>query len=342
MPRNHQEGIEETTNRLSRRAFLRGTLALGAAAGAAGVLAACGDGASNNTTAPAPTSTTLAQANLPTNTPMLPTATAVPPTQTPVPSTATPVPASPTPALAAADVTATITAIRQRSNVTILCYHRIREWDPDYNDDTKQATVLPKDFDDQMAYIKNQGYQVVLPDDMYRYFTDGSFDIPDKSVMITIDDGYGSAWTNGVPVLEKYDLKAAWFPMMVVLDKENYFTSDNLRYLDKKGHAVCSHTYDHQNLATLTKDEDFKVQLDVAKKNLEDILGHKVNHFAYPWGGYNDLAIQHVRAAGFITAYGLGDPRHNNDDLLYTIPRVQVFGGDNMDTFLQKLDHWLK
>ncbi len=340
MPHNYQGDVEEQNNELSRRAFLRKSLALGAAASAAALLAACGDSSTANISAPG--GTNVAQSNPPTAAPKPPTATAAPPTATSVPPTVTPPPATPTPAISAADATATVTELRHRPNVTVLCYHRIRQWDADYNAGTKEATVLPKDFDEQMAYIKNQGYQVVLPDDMYRYFTDASFDIPDKSVMITIDDGYASAWTNGVPILEKYGLKAAWFPMMVVLDKENYFTSDNLRYLDKKGHAICSHTYDHQNLATLKSDEEFKVQLDVAKKNLEMLLGHPVKHFAYPWGGYNDLAIQHVRAAGFLSAYGLGDPRHNDDDLLFTIPRVQVYGGDDMTTFLQKLDHWLK
>jgi peptidoglycan/xylan/chitin deacetylase (PgdA/CDA1 family) len=340
MPRDYQQDTEEQNKGLSRRAFLRGTLALGAAAGAAGLLAACGGDNATGIFIPAPTSTTAAQNLPPTAVP--PTNTPAPPIATHVPPTATTLPATATPAISAADATATVTALHQRPNVTVLCYHRIREWDADYNDATKQATVLPKDFDDQMAYIKNQGYQIVLPDDMYRYYTDPTFDIPDKSVMISIDDGYASAWTNGVPVLEKYGLLVAFFPMMVVLDKENFFTSDNLRYLDKKGHAICSHTYDHPNLATLTTDEDFKIQLDVAKKNLETLLGHPVKHFAYPWGGYNALAIQHVRSAGFISAYGLGDPRHNDADLLYTIPRVQVFGGDDLPTFQQKLDHWLK
>jgi peptidoglycan/xylan/chitin deacetylase (PgdA/CDA1 family) len=89
-----------------------------------------------------------------------------------------------------------------------------------------------------------------------------------------------------------------------------YLSWDQIRALDRTGLvAIGSHTVDHpcdQNgynlyLTTMTP-EQRRAEIAGSKAEIEQQLGHAINHFAYPCGVYNQTVINDVRAAGFTTA----------------------------------------
>jgi len=79
-------------------------------------------------------------------------------------------------------------------------------------------------------------------------------------------------------------------------------TSDELTRLDQGGLVeIGAHTCTHALLSSLSKAEQ-KEEVQYSKKLLEEILGHAVSSFAYPFGGrvdYNAETIEVVRQAGF-------------------------------------------
>ena len=56
-----------------------------------------------------------------------------------------------------------------------------------------------------MKYLKDNGYYTITMADLYAYFTNNT-PIPQKSVVLTFDDGYKDNYTDNVTYFEK-----VWF-----------------------------------------------------------------------------------------------------------------------------------
>lgn len=64
---------------------------------------------------------------------------------------------------------------------------------------------------------------------------------------------------------------------------------------------IGGHTYTHPHLTRLTRAESAR-EIELGKVALEDILGHTVTSFCYPYGAYRAEHVALVRAAGFSVA----------------------------------------
>jgi peptidoglycan/xylan/chitin deacetylase (PgdA/CDA1 family) len=67
------------------------------------------------------------------------------------------------------------------------------------------------------------------------------------------------------------------------------------------GHQIGAHTSTHPRLSFLSRDQA-KEEIFASKKKLEDRFGLPMDHFAYPYGDYNQTTVELVREAGFKTA----------------------------------------
>jgi len=65
-------------------------------------------------------------------------------------------------------------------------------------------------FDQQMRYLKDNHYRVISLNELLD-FLNYRHAIPKRSVLITIDDGYRSAYDIAYPILKKYGFKATLF-----------------------------------------------------------------------------------------------------------------------------------
>ena len=88
--------------------------------------------------------------------------------------------------------------------ISVLLYHHI-------SDEVKTpSTVTPAAFERQMAAVVEEGYTAVTIRDLEDYIYRG-IELPEKSVLITFDDGYKSNLEEALPILEKYGLRATVF-----------------------------------------------------------------------------------------------------------------------------------
>ncbi len=221
-------------------------------------------------------------------------------TATPTPATPTPKPATPTP-------TPKITANHDAS-VIVLCYHRF--------EDIKSAmSTKPEDFDKEMQAIKDSGFTVISMQDFLAWRRDEK-PIPAKSALITIDDGYVSAYENAWPILKKYGYPFTMFVYIQYVNSGGKSVSwDQLAELRDAGVEIGCHSFTHQNLKGRTPkavadqqklgglDQWLKREVADSKKVIEDRLGIKVSVFAYPEGAYNEKAREAVRQAGYEAAF---------------------------------------
>ena len=203
----------------------------------------------------------------------------------------------------------------------VLMYHDIKT-EPQNNFD-----VLLKDFCAQLDWLKENGYKTLTAKDCIGYIAQGE-PFPEKSVLITFDDGYSGIYNYAMPELKKRGMKATFFltsSMIGVLtttyphvmpEEVKEMAADEL-------FEIGSHTVSHANLYELTPEER-KSELEDSKKALEELTGKKIWAFAYPYGNYNEEIIEAVRVAGYEIAFAVQERGFCNMPAHFSIPRINM------------------
>ena len=213
--------------------------------------------------------------------------------------------------------------ILARTQVPVLCYHHIREAKPGQSETYKSYSVSPTQFASQMKALKDSGYQSVLPDELYNYLAYGD-PLPSKPVMITFDDTTLEHFTIGAPEMEKNGFRGVFFIMTISINRPRYMSREQIKELKERGHAVESHTWDH-NRVTKYEGEDWVKQFVNPSKTIETITGTPATYFAYPFGLWNNKAFPELEKSGHKMAFILSTQRDSVAPL-YTVRRMIVPG----------------
>lgn len=300
---------------MSGRAVNRRTLLTGAVGGASALaLSACQSedpGPSPTTSNTATTRASPAATSAAASPSLSPSAS---PTPGPSTSILTPEP-SPTPATAAEIVT--------RATVPVLCYHQLRDWTANDGEYARDLLICPPaTFRAQLDALAENGWNTISPDDYLAHMSLNT-PLPDKPILLSFDDSQGTQHSEGLPQLLARGMTATFFAMTVPLGKKDWLSADNLRELDANGMTVAAHTWDHNRVDRYSGD-DWRIQLEEPRATLEKIIGKPVEHFAYPYGAWDDAALPQVLAAGYTTAYQLADRTPSTEMPLFTLRRSLV------------------
>ena len=221
------------------------------------------------------------------------------------------------------------TLVNDNRGVPVLYYHSVEQ------SADNEVTITPEILKTQLKYIKDEGYVTLTLSDLKEYLLNNS-PIPNKSILITFDDGYMNNYNNAFPILKDLNMVATIFCITSNLDGSYYLSKDAIKEMSNYGIDIQSHTVNHPHLDKMTYDEQLS-ELKESKKTLESITGKKVESIAYPFGDFNDDSIKAAKAAGytlgFTTKRGLSD---RNDDSL-KLDRIYISSKYNMNTFKEIL-----
>ena len=214
--------------------------------------------------------------------------------------------------------------------VIVLNYHKVDHMN-------HSLSVQPPDFEQQMAFLKDNGYHTITSHEMYMAFTDGA-PLPSNPVLITFDDGYADNYTYAYPILKKYGMKAAIFVITSLMGKPGYLTWGQAAEMEASGVvSIESHTVNHGSLTELT-DEQVRYELTEAKHDIEQRLGKEVEFLAYPTGAYNLHIASLVQEAGYKGAFTVRYGNMDRSANFYAIERVPIFHtSDTFASFLERL-----
>ncbi len=213
-----------------------------------------------------------------------------------------------------------------RQAIPVLMYHSITE------DSRKIFSVNKKDFYNQMKYLKDNGFNTLSLDEVYEHMINKK-PFPEKSAVITFDDGYKDNYDNAYPILKELGLKATIFVVTGNVDEGSYYlSSEEIKKLQRDNIDIQSHTVNHLKLSKLTQNQRIK-ELSDSKEYLEKLLNKKVKYMAYPYGKYNENVIQDVMEAGYKMAFTTNQGWMNLDQGMYSLKRVIVGGHMRMGTF---------
>ncbi|MBF0556227.1 MAG: polysaccharide deacetylase family protein [Nitrospirae bacterium] len=234
--------------------------------------------------------------------------------------------------------------------IPVLMYHHV-------NTAGSFITVGMRNFERQMAFLKEHGYRTINTADLEDILTGRA--AAKNTVMITFDDGWADNWLYAYPILRKYGLKAVFFavtswvhdggirhPGTAIpshkeckakvaggLAKEVAMSWDELREMEAGGLIdVQSHTHTHKKIDEGGVYED----LSQSKGLIEARLGKKCQALCWPWGIYNVNYIDSALRAGFRLLFTteLGTNTYKSDPL--KIKRVAI-GDIGVMKFRKKL-----
>jgi len=220
-----------------------------------------------------------------------------------------------------------VAAAAQTADVEVLMYHHIVA-----DEEAKEGDFTLSQFEADMAELAASRCNTILPQDLI-YYVEGRWDIPERAVMITFDDGYLSNYELAFPVLKKYGFKAAIFVIgCSVGHTEHYkdtsypitphFSWEQAKEMTDSGLiSIQSHTWDmHQwppyedkpdeqvreTLIPLAGDseEGYREALfaDAAKMKEEfaqNLPGSELFALAYPEGQFSVLVTETLQETGY-------------------------------------------
>jgi len=113
-------------------------------------------------------------------------------------------------------------------------------------------------------------------------------------------------------------------------------SAEEVRKLSDGPISVGAHTVSHPWLTELTPSELAREIAD-SKATCEDLLGHPVSTFAYPFGVYDAASLAAVAAQGFSLACSTVPTPVSDDSDLFALPRIAVANWSAED-FIRRLD----
>jgi len=214
--------------------------------------------------------------------------------------------------------------------VSILGYHDFSE-----TDEETEMKIQTSKFRRQMEALQALGLKVVSMED-FQAWKRGEKSIPDKSVVITIDDGWKSVYDDAFPILREMG-----YPFTIFLYK-NYvdgggkaLTIPMIEEMMKHGATVGSHAVSHPYPATVKKyrregpdafDKFLRDEMGESKRFLESKFGKAVTTYAYPGGFQTTEMFQLGEEFGYQQMFTVLPGKVHRDTLDHSIPRYVILG----------------
>lgn len=115
--------------------------------------------------------------------------------------------------------------MQMNGSCLVLLYHRVY----DYQSDPQLLAVRPENFEEQINYLK-ENYSL-LSVEQFSWCLKNKLRFPNKSVLITFDDGYADNYLYALPILEKLKVQALFYISTGNLNSEKCFWWDELEQL---------------------------------------------------------------------------------------------------------------
>ncbi|MBL8030429.1 MAG: polysaccharide deacetylase family protein [Candidatus Doudnabacteria bacterium] len=225
----------------------------------------------------------------------------------------------------------------------ILMYHHIGEIPKEAKTDYIRVglTVSPENFEAQIAWLKNQGFNSITLQNLLDY-TKQSFNMPKNPVVITFDDGYEDAILTAPPILKKYGFTGTFGIITqfsgISYGTNKYATWEQIKNAKNSGMEIASHTQDHFDGTNKTYNEAFKLRnIEGSKADIKSKLGVDTKILIYPFGHYDTTYIKIAQKAGFEIGLTTTEGKVVKLDNLMEIPRIRISNSTTIAGFKKLL-----
>lgn len=250
-----------------------------------------------------------------------------------------PAPAAPAPPPPPIDPSVPALTINKSAQVSVLGYHNFIT-----GKSKEQMQINIDHFRQQMQALKDAKLPVISMRDFLAWRR-GEKDIPDPSIVITIDDGWKATHTLALPVLKEfgYPFTVFCYKKFVNLGGKSLTTAE-IKDLMAAGGEIGSHSVSHpykgkiDSMFRKSPEEGAKflnMEMKDSKQFLEDLLAVKIPTYAYPGGYYSPREEEVGREAGYEAMFTVVPARVTWDTPATALGRFIVLGNDPKDTYFK-------
>lgn len=239
----------------------------------------------------------------------------------------------------------------------VIMYHSVFDGTP------QDYIITPEQAESDLRWLSSHGYETVSARQLCDY-TNGIGELPEKPVMITLDDGFYNNLSVYLPLLEKYDMCAVVSvvgtytdnsaPADPHVDAYSYLTWEDIRRLSESGRVeIGCHTYDMHSLdngrcgckmnAGESVEEycrSFSEDTGLLRTELSVNCGIMPTVFAYPFGAVCRESLPVLRDSGIkitLTCYERPNYITRDPECLYGIFRYNRSGLVSTEEFMQRI-----
>ena len=224
--------------------------------------------------------------------------------------------------------------ISRTVEVPILMYHYISSPPEGADKYRRDLSVHPERFRAQMAYLHENGFTTIGFQELSNAIASNA-QLPEKPIILTLDDGYIDNYENAFPILQEMGLKATFFLATGFIDdtNPNYMNWSMIEEMSRSGMQIESHSKTHPDLRG--RERSFLIyEILGSQETIEAHTGQKPRYFAYPSGRYEDAVIDVLKELEFWGAVTTtGGIWHGYDDR-FEWSRIRVRQDTTLEEFI--------
>lgn len=216
------------------------------------------------------------------------------------------------------------------ARVAVLGYHDFSE-----TDEQTEMRIRTSKFRQQMETLRDLELPVISMEEFQKWKR-GEADLPPRSVLITIDDGWKSVYTDAFPVLKELGYPFTLFLYRNYIDGGGKaLTTAMIKEMQKHGATIGSHSVSHPYPATVKQhrgkgpdayDKFLRTEMGESKRFLDLQFSEKVSTYAYPGGFHTEEMFPLAEEFGYQQLFTVIPAKVQRDSDNLTLPRYVVLG----------------
>ncbi|MCB1954788.1 MAG: polysaccharide deacetylase family protein [Rhodocyclaceae bacterium] len=222
--------------------------------------------------------------------------------------------------------------------VPVLCYHR-------FGPGKSKMIVSEERFAEQMAWLAANDYRVIPLSDLEAFLA-GKQALPERAVVITIDDGYKTVYQYAYPTLKKYG-----FPATVFLYTDFVGAGDALSWAQMKEMVgsglvdIQAHSRTHSNLIERKRGESesayqarVRDEVSAPRAAIESRLPTRVARYAFPYGDANQRVLDELDRNHYALGLTVNPGGNAFFAEKYMLHRTMIYGDHSMTAFKARVE----
>ena len=229
---------------------------------------------------------------------------------------------------------------RDQTRVAVLGYHNFSKTAP-----VTEMLMRTDDFRAQMEYIRQAGLRVISMQEFLEWRL-GTRELPARCVLITMDDGWRSVYTDAYPILHEYGYPFHLFLYTQYLSgRGDSMSPAMIREMQQHGATIGSHSASHpyprawkSAAAAGAEAEGAMVDKEIGDTfpRLSKLFG-PVNTYCYPGGYVTQAMLDRLPGYGCVAAFTVIPGKVTVSEDPMQIRRYMIFG-NNHSIFKSAMD----
>ncbi|WP_050106519.1 polysaccharide deacetylase family protein [Yersinia alsatica] len=236
------------------------------------------------------------------------------------------------------------------NGIPILTYHHMLRNEENKRFLNTSTTTSDAAFSNQMTYLKDTGYDTISLYQLEGYLNN-KINLPAKVVVLTFDDGLKSVNRYAYPILKEKGFRATAFIISSRIKRHpQKWNPDSLQFMsiselkeiqdvfDIQSHTHFLHRTDNNRNPILLSRSYHNIVFDFehSRRALSQFNPHVI-FLSYPFGGFNQIAIDAAKNAGFHLAVTTVRGKVKPGDNPFTLKRLYILRTDSIPTMAERI-----